>query len=163
MKNAFNIRGDGTVEIETIQGQTILIDAEDLPLVFRHDWYAIHIDAKYWHAITTDRVLMSRLILDAPASRVVDHVNHNTLDNRRCNLRLATKSQNAANAKRQKGRSSEYKGVAWFKPKQAWQAYIRVNYKMRRIGLFDDEVEAARAYNVAALEAFGEFARLNPV
>ncbi len=105
---------------------------------------------------------MHRLVLDAPSSLNVDHINGNGLDNRRKNLRLANEVQSAANRRKTtKKTSSRYKGVSGREGR--WLAYITVNDKRRYLGIFVDEHEAALAYNVAALGAFAEFAFLNEV
>ena len=89
-----------------------------------------------------------------------DHVNGNSLDNRRVNLREATRSQNNWNRGKQLG-SSRFKGITWDKRDKNWKAQIQVNYKRISIGRFTDEIEAAKAYDKAAMEHFGEFARTN--
>jgi len=100
-------------------------------------------------------VSMHRLIMDAPDGVLVDHRNRDTLDNRRCNLRFATRQQNAANM----DRGSAWKGVR--KSRNHWSAQITVDGALKYLGVFDSEEDAARAYDRAALEAFGEFALLN--
>lgn len=101
---------------------------------------------------------MHRIVLDAPQGTLVDHKNGDRLDNRRCNLRLATRSQNAANTPPKPGR---LKGVFFDKARNLWQARIMVNWKERYIGRFLTQEEAARAYDLKAREYFGEFAALN--
>ena len=91
----------------------------------------------------------------------VDHVHRNGLDTRRINLRAATPSQNMANRPPFRNNKSGYKGVYWTQGR--FTAAIKVNYRKICLGRFDDPVEAARAYNEAALEHFGEFAWLNPL
>lgn len=92
----------------------------------------------------------------------IDHVQaEETLDNRRSNLRRATASQNAANRGIPKHNSSGYKGVSFHNQRQRWRAFIKVNWKQRSLGLYDDKETAARAYDKAAREAFGNFAHLN--
>lgn len=94
----------------------------------------------------------------------VDHWDGNGLNNRRGNLRDATHAQNMGNARKQPGCSSQFKGVYWSQKKTGngkWQAYIEVNRHKRYLGRFEIEDDAARAYDAAALEAWGEFARLN--
>ena len=109
-------------------------------------------------------IYLHRLIAGAGPGEIVDHVNRNPLDNRTCNLRIATKGENAANRgadRRRIGTSSRHKGVAWRKNRNCWGAYIHVDGKTRYLGSFKDETDAAVAYNKAALETWGEFARLN--
>ncbi len=89
----------------------------------------------------------------------IDHVNGNGADNRRANLRIATRSQNGANRGPQKNNTSGYKGVS--RDKQRWQASITVMGVCHRIGGFDTPEEAAVAYDIRAREVFGEYAKLN--
>lgn len=91
----------------------------------------------------------------------VDHINGDTLDNRRSNLRLCTVSGNNHNRMKSKNNTSGYKGVSWLKQNQKWRAYIKVNSKDKHLGCYLDKEDAARAYDKAAKEYFGEFARLN--
>lgn len=93
----------------------------------------------------------------------VDHRYGDKLDNRRCNLRFATVSQNGANSKKRVGCYSVYKGVTWDKRRGHWKAMIKVNYKMINLGRFSSEVDGAEAYNAAASKHFGEYAKLNAI
>ena len=147
-------------EIALTHGKVAIVDRADLPLLEDRQWRATCIGGKYWYA-ASGRVFMHRLILGVPKGIVVDHVNHNSLDNRRENLRPATTAQNIANQRHKRGGSSKYKGVCWNKQRGYWIAQIKVNWKAVYLGLFDSEEDAARAYDVAAIEAFGEFAYLN--
>ena len=104
---------------------------------------------------------LHRLILNAPNGVDVDHKNRDTLDNRRSNLRLATRQQNNFNRTKRKGCTSIYKGVHWHKQKGKWQARIVVDRKTRSLGLYSSEIEAARMYDQAAIQHFGEFANPN--
>jgi hypothetical protein len=90
----------------------------------------------------------------------VDHINGDGLDNRKSNLRLATRAQNGCNLRPQQGKSSRFKGVAWHVCGK-WRAHISPNRTQIALGLFDDEIDAALAYDMAALAQFGEFARPN--
>jgi len=106
---------------------------------------------------------LHNLLLPLRAGYKADHANLNTLDNRRLNLRYVTNSQNGANRSKFKNNTSGYKGVYWHKATKKWCASIRVNYKSVALGYHHDPVEAAKAYNTAALEYFGEYAWLNDV
>jgi hypothetical protein len=104
---------------------------------------------------------MHRVIMGDPKGFETDHINGNGLDNRKRNLRIATRNQNMANQRPQKNTSSRYKGVSWEKRRSKWQAYIETKGHKRHLGYFDNEIDAAKAYNTAASLIFGEFARLN--
>lgn len=93
--------------------------------------------------------------------RFVDHEDGDPSNNRIRNLREATQQQNNQNTKSRKNSTSIYLGVSWFKRDGRWKSQIQVNGKMKHIGCFDDEVEAAKARDLASIEYFGEFAKLN--
>jgi AP2 domain/HNH endonuclease len=151
------------------QGRVALIDDEDYDLVAPHRWHVNRIatSRRLPYAITDVPAIglrrsytsmsMHKLIT---GYRMTDHINRNTLDNRRSNLREVTSSQNQMNAK-SRGGVSQFKGVRWRKDRSKWVAIITVDYKKKRVGSFDNEIDAARAYDNAALELFGEYALLN--
>jgi hypothetical protein len=110
----------------------------------------------------TKAVHLHREIIGAPAGMYVDHINHNGLDNRRANLRLATRFQNARNRpKTNKATSSKYKGVSYRAGNDKWSATIFADGKNVHLGHFETEIEAARVYDDAAREHYGSFAALN--
>ena len=156
-----------TKELILPSGHITLIDTEDWELIRQYRWAAsvgewgIYVIANNWHIGGKDPLKMHRLILNAPANRQVDHKNHDGLDNRRGNLRLATPSQNGGNTRIGKNNTSGYKGVSWHKTSHKWVAAITINYKKHSLGLWSDPWKAAQAYNTAALKAWGEFALLN--
>lgn len=142
-------------------GKFAIVSDCDFPKVNRYKWsadrngYAVRM---VQDGSRRRKVLMHRFILDAPAGAEVDHANGDKLDNRRSNLRLATKSQNNANRGPYTG---TYKGVSWHKRDRRWQSQIRINGSQRHLGTFADPVSAALAYDRAARAAWGEFAYLN--
>ncbi len=110
----------------------------------------------------TKTLRLHREIMNAPADLLVDHINSDPLDNRRANLRLATHSQNTCNRQiiEPKG-SSRFRGVQFRKRRGKWVAVTYKDKKMIWIGTFDSEIDAAKAYDEAAIKYHGEFARLN--
>jgi hypothetical protein len=158
------------IKIPLTQGYEAIVDAEDAERVLAHNWHA-HVGKRGVYArrnaarIGGKRgvILMHRWIMGlGPGDPEVDHRNHDTLDNRRNNLRACTNSQNQANRSRKTRRtSSRYRGVTLHRRSGRWQAAIRVNGKDFYLGLFNCEEEAAIAYNVAAREHFGDFSALN--
>ena len=92
---------------------------------------------------------------------IVDHENGIKDDNRWCNLRAATYSENNRSSVSRKNTTSKFKGVCWHKSIHRWYVSIRVDGKSKHLGSFEDEVEAARSYNRAAIKYHKEFALLN--
>jgi hypothetical protein len=103
---------------------------------------------------------MHRVITNAPAGKVVDHIDRNGLNNRRCNLRICSAADNSRNSVK-KGKSSRYKGVSWNKKNKKWFSSIKYNRKFLHIGYFENEIAAAKAYDKMAHKLFGQFAYLN--
>jgi len=159
-------------EIPLTQGKVALVDDEDYEYLIQWKWYYLKNNYNSGIAVrsiyssllkrTTGCIRMSRELLKAPNGIEVDHINHDTLDNRRRNLRLATAQQNMRNRRPQR-HSSKYKGVSWNKRRQTWRVQITINRNMKTLGYFKSETEAATTYNKAAIELFGKFAWLNAV
>ena len=103
---------------------------------------------------------MHNEIIGAVFGVEVDHENHDTLDNRRINLRFATKSQQAANRRLRSDNRSGVKGVRWNKGTQSWRATITAEGKQISLGCYPNITDAKNAYNEAAKRYHGEFACL---
>lgn len=153
-------------------GLDVAIDDLDYDRVTRFRWHAeparrttYAIRDVYTPGVThsTSRMRMHRFILDAPKGLEVDHIDGNGLNNTRANLRLATAAQNRHNLPLSANNTSGFKGVSRWRTKtrSCWKASIGVHGRARHIGYYDTPEEAARAYDRAALEHFGEFAWLN--
>lgn len=113
-------------------------------------------------------VLMHRFIMNAPKNMEVDHINHNTLDNRKENLRICTRGENEHNRSKEnklnpRDYTSKYKGLAINKQNGYYEVKIIVDSKKIFIGYFENEEAAANAYNEYAIKYFGEYACLNEV
>lgn len=108
-------------------------------------------------------VSIHRTIADYPTEVEVDHRDGNKQNNQCSNFRPSTRAQNTQNVGIRKDNSSGYKGVGWFKVERKWRVRIQAQEKSIFIGYFDDVVEAAKAYNSAAVRYHGEFAHLNRV
>lgn len=155
------------------QGQFAIVDACDYEWLNQWKWYRISTGyAARVHYLGTingkkreEMIRMHRLIMSAPKGVDTDHINGNRLDNRRHNLRLCNRSENQKNSKKRENTTSKYKGVSFNQPAGKWQVHIRDDEsgRQRHLGLFSNELEAALAYNSAAIKAFGEFARINVI
>ena len=156
-------RENKAMEIVLTQGQVAIVDDSDWKILSQYNWYARW--DKYtqsFYALTNGRrdgkretLYMHTFLMGGKA----DHRNHDTLDNRRSNLRLATRSQNMHNRRTNRNNQSGYKGV--FLSRERWRAKIQYERQVKHLGMFDDAISAAKAYDAAARELFGEFAYLN--
>jgi hypothetical protein len=153
-------------KIRLNKGKFAIVDADDYHRLNRHNWYAQKSRNCYYARRVVNiggrrkALPMHREILEVGDNMMVDHINHNGLDNRKSNLRAATAMQNAWNNKRKRGRN-KFRGVSWNKVENKWQAQLGHAGQHINVGYFDDEVEAARAYDEAVRRLRGEFAVLN--
>jgi AP2 domain./HNH endonuclease. len=160
------------VEIPLTRGYVATIDDSDLELVEPHKWHAQR-GRRTWYAVrqiggrgNIITILMHRVILGITDSNIeCDHRDGNGLNNQRSNLRPATKSQNRRNQAKHAGCSSRFKGVSFQRRNthRPWVATIGYGTPVvtTYLGAFATEEDAAHAYDRAALQLFGEFARLN--
>jgi hypothetical protein len=160
-------------KIHLIRGLYALVDDEDYERVSQYKW-SISSSGGYDYPHTPIRIegkikyiKMHRFIMNADIDTLVDHKNKDTLDNRKCNLRLCTKSENMRNRAMSKNNKSGYKGVRYYpfgrRKYKVWKAQIGFNRKYISIGYYHTKEEAALAYNEKAKELFGEFASLNTI
>ena len=160
-----------SIEIKSNDGcYNVIFDTCDIELIQKHYWHIWRSpshDIKYAATAIYGKngkrtyTTMHRLIMLPPPGLVTDHINRNGLDNRRCNLRIATHSQNNANKAPMRGKTaSVYKGVSKT-PYGKWQAMTRTKGKELYLGTFESEIDAAKAYDKKVFELHGEFAYLN--
>lgn len=150
------------IELSANRG-TVLVSDEDFNELSQYRWhlhsagYAYRAQKK---AGKQTNFLMHRQIMQPEPGVLVDHIDGNRLNNQRENLRFATHTQNGRNNTAISG-TSQRKGVSWHASRRKWRATIKINRVARHIGYFTTEEAAAEAYDRAALEHFGEYARLN--
>ncbi|MGC4378281.1 MazG nucleotide pyrophosphohydrolase domain-containing protein [Fictibacillus sp. Mic-4] len=157
-------------EIPLSQGKVALVDDEDFEKLNCFKWhYALGYARRNIRLSNGKRkiIFMHRVIANTPDDMVTDHINGNTLDNRKINLRNVTKIQNTWNARKTASAKSNFKGVQYHKRTEdifgKWKARIQVNKRTINLGYFHSEIQAALAYNKAAEKYHGEFAVLNEV
>lgn len=158
------------VKIPLTKGKFAIVDIEDARDVFSHRWRLGKFRRQYYARMTVHRsdgkqttMFLHSFIMPPPPGFEIDHIDGDGLNNRRSNLRLATRSQNFQNSRIRSTNTSGYKGVHWDKHAHKWRARIVLDGYNKNLGLFDNREEAAAMYDVAAIEYFGEFARLNGV
>lgn len=149
-------------KIELSQGYFALVDDEDFEILSKYKWYLL----KAKHTNYATRVeykdgFKKRFSMHTMISgyKITDHINHNGLDNRKENLRDCTKRQNNCNRVKNKRSFSSYKGVS--KRYNMFISLIRIKGKLKYLGQFETEIEAAKVYDSAANYYFGQFACLN--
>lgn len=156
-------------------GLRALVDEDDYEFLSQWRW---HLSKEGYARRTTRKhelvggrsqaVFLHRVVLGIPIGAgkdefQVDHINCDTLDNRKANLRVVSGSQNQWNKRSRVGSASRFKGVTLISKTGRWQASIKTNGQSRWLGNYIREEDAARAYNEAASELWGEYARPNPV
>ena len=160
-----------------INGFKVIIDGDNYEFVASHKWsvnkWALeHSGNTYFSTYIKElsgrnhtSTFLHRYIMGCSTGdgNHVDHINRNTLDNRRSNLRICNQSENNKNVGKRKNNKSGYKGVYWHKNRAKWRAQIKCDSSLFHIGYFLTKEEAAIAYNNKAIELHGEFALLNVI
>lgn len=167
--------------IPLTQGQFAMVDDEDYEYLIQWKWQTrkgcntFYAERAFWNGKNNSKISMHREIMKTPKELQVDHINHNGIDNQKNNLRNCTRSQNQMNTL--PSGKSKYKGVYWcentikrilkngqekiYKIKPKWKAQIMISGKKTSLGYFENEIDAAKAYNEAAVKYHKEFSHLN--
>lgn len=158
-KNQYDLTGEYGVGITSNTGAKFYFDLEDYDLIKDYYWLEHKLSTGYsaletWYSPTQSVIRMAWLIVGKGA----DHINHNPLDNRKSNLRLATQQQNVFNRSMQHTNTSGIIGVYWMKDRHKWRAGLRINGKSIYLGDFQDFSEAVRKRLMAEKQYFGEYA-----
>ena len=155
-------------EIILTQGKVAIVDDADYDYLNQFKWHALKLAGKFYvgRKLTVSKgkrnqILMHRLIMKPDKGMVIDHLDGNPLNNQKNNLRICTHSDNMRNCKISIKNTSGYKGVSFLKKKNTYKSAIKFNKKTIYLGYYIDPIDAARAYNAAAIKYFGEFANLN--
>lgn len=172
---ARNVRNAFTLPVPVPGARWVPLDGGRFALVDDHDYdtvkdfvWTFSPRGESFYAVgsvndngVTRRCYLHRFILQVNGNAQVDHINGNGLDCRRCNMRLCTSQGNNRNRKKSGITTSQFKGVSWDKRRNSWRAYIKVNRKFKYLGRYDTQQLAALAYDAAAHQLFGEFAKPN--
>lgn len=151
--------------ITLTNGKKAIVDDRDYENLICYKWYITF--SRNWKPYVRryengKTIYMARELCAPPMGYVVDHINGDTLDNRRENLRVCMQSENNRNRIPNRNRThSRFKGVTMDKSRGRWRAYIYLGGKCKHLGMFDTPEFAAMAYDQSAVKEFGEYARLN--
>ena len=156
-------------EIQLTQGKVAIVDDDDYEYLNQFKWHIYKQNRNNFYARTVIYlnkkripVVMHRLLIKCDGY-IIDHISGDGLDNRKCNIRVCTRSENPINRRVNINNLSGYKGVSWFKPEQKWRAQIQYKKVVYHLGCFEQRIDAAKAYNEAAIKYHGEFANLNKI
>lgn len=154
-------------KIELTQGYFALVDAEDFELVSKFSWHAsvqrgkVYADGITGKRPNRKRIRMHRMIMQCPPDMLVDHIDGNSLNNQKSNLRLCNNTENVRNQAGHRDRAGKFKGVIFQKERNKYCAKLSFNGKLVYSKRYSNEVDAAKAYDMLARKYFGEFARTN--
>jgi hypothetical protein len=156
-------------ELILTKGKVAIVDDDDFEWLNQWKWslhsqgYAVR--REYLGVLNgrekSNYILLHRLITGVGLGQEVDHINHNRLDNRRTNLRICNRFENASNISIRKDNTSRYKNVYWYKPYKKWKVSITAKGREHHLGYFEDKKDAVKARDKAIVELHGEFANVN--
>lgn len=158
-------------KISLTKGFEAIIDDEDFDKVSRYRWYS-DVKKRRVYAGRSERgddglprsISMHRFILGHCGNLGVDHIDGNGLNNQKSNLRICTQTENLRAFQRKRhSATSKYRGVSWSSDRKKWLSQIVVNKKTINLGRYEDDMDAAKSYNIAAEKYFGAFATLNKI
>jgi hypothetical protein len=143
-----------TKKIKVGRNHYAIVDEDIYEYLNKFKWH-------YKEGYATATVRMHRLIIPVNNGEIIDHINHDRLDNRKTNLRACKRINNGWNRSINKNNKSGYKGVYWDKKAKKWKAQIAFCKKKLNLGRYFDKISAATAYNISAKKLFGKFANIN--
>jgi hypothetical protein len=157
-------------EIQLTQGKVAIVDDEDFEYLNQFKWHTLKLAGKFYvgRKLTVSKckrnqIFMHRFIMKPDKGMVIDHLDGNPLNNQKNNLRICTHSENMRNCKISINNTSGFKGVSFVKKNNTYKSAIKLNKKTIYLGYYIDPIDAARAYNEAAVKYHGEFANLNKI
>lgn len=156
--NIYHFSGEYVIGYTSNTNKPFIFDIEDFEKVSKYHWYEE--TSGYLRSSgkkKEDKVFIHRLIMNAPDDVNIDHINHNTFDNKKSNLRIATTSQNAMNHIKGSNNTSGATGVVWVKSRNKWKSQIKVNGKLIFLGEYDKFENAEKARKQAEEKYFGEY------
>lgn len=159
--NTYNISGSFGIGY-TLKGEEFWFDLEDYDKIKNYCWYKNN----QGYLISFDynsnkKIRLHRLIMNPTSDQIIDHINHNTIDNRKSNLRIVTYSQNLMNKSLVSSNTSGITGVSWYEKRNKWKSYITINKKQKFLGYFDNFEDAVRTRKEAEVKYFGEYRNIS--
>lgn len=164
--STITLNQDGTAKVQlygVYSQHYCVVDATDIPIIKEFRWYGMKRGEVFYaySKISSHKILMHRLVIHANNNQIVDHIDHNGLNNRRTNLRICSQQENTFNSRSSKNSSSRFVGVSYIKQDKKWISYLKKDGKIVHRQRHATELEAAQARDEAAKIFFGKFAHLN--
>lgn len=159
--------GEFTIESETHGTFKVQIDLDDVDRCKEYKWAIGKSKSnkgkyvKYYVVSGSEGLLLHRFLMNPDKNMVVDHIDGDTMNNRKSNLRVCETKENLRNSKMRINNTSGHKGVIWYKNTNKWVAYIMVDYKHKTLGYFDDIEDAIKTRKNAEEKYFGEYSYEN--